>query len=116
VKKLFIILTLLLACKKEQLPLPTPPVVIKDIFSLPQNSISNGDSIYFTLKSPGAGTYTLTMFDSTNTQVITRERFKGKNGINNLRIYTSSLPFKYLYLVLMDSSNTQIGKTKLIIN
>ena len=115
-KKLLIILLLLVACKKTEVPLPTPPPASKDIFAAPQNTVSNGDYIYFNLKSPGTGTYTLTIFDSVTTQVVTRERFKGKNGINNLRIYTSSLPVKYLYLILMDSTNTQIGKTKLIIN
>jgi hypothetical protein len=114
-KKLFIILLLLSACTKPNIPTPVPSVV-KDIFATPQSTVSNGDNIYFNLKSPGTGTYTLTMFDSVTAQVITRERFKGKNGINNLKIYTSSLPIKYLYLVLMDSANTQIGKTKLIIN
>jgi len=114
-KKLFIILLLLVACKKTDIPTPTPPVV-KDIFATSQSTVSNGDNIYFNIKSPGTGIYTLTMFDSVTTQVITRERFKGKNGINNLKIYTSSLPIKYLYLVLMDSANTQIGKTTLIIN
>lgn len=115
-KKLAIILLLLVACKKTDIPTPIPPPVVKDIFATSQSTVSNGDNIYFNLKSPGTGTYTLTMFDSVTTQVITRERFKGKNGINNLRIYTSSLPVKYLYLILMDSTNTQIGKTKLIIN
>jgi hypothetical protein len=115
-KKLAIILLLLVACKKTDIPTPVPPPVVKDIFATSQSTVSNGDNIYFNLKSPGTGTYTLTMFDSVTTQVITRERFKGKNGINNLRIYTSSLPVKYLYLILMDSTNTQIGKTKLIIN
>jgi hypothetical protein len=115
-KRLAIILLLLVACKKTDIPTPVPPPVVKDIFATSQSTVSNGDNIYFNLKSPGTGTYTLTMFDSVTTQVITRERFKGKNGINNLRIYTSSLPVKYLYLILMDSANTQIGKTKLIIN
>jgi len=115
-KRLAIILLLLVACKKTDIPTPIPPPVVKDIFTTSQSTVSNGDNIYFNLKSPGTGTYTLTMFDSATTQVITRERFKGKNGINNLRIYTSSLPVKYLYLILMDSANTQIGKTKLIIN
>jgi hypothetical protein len=113
-KRLVVILLLLVACKKTDIP--TPPPSVKDIFTTSQSTVSNGDNIYFNLKSPGTGTYTLTMFDSVTTQVITRERFKGKNGINNLRIYTSSLPVKYLYLILMDSTNTQIGKTKLIIN
>ena len=113
-KRLAIILLLLVACKKTDIPTPIPPPVVKDIFATSQNTVSNGDNIYFNIKS--SSTYTLTMFDSINNQVVTRERFKGKTGINNLKIYTSSLPIKYLYLILIDSANTQIGKTKLIIN
>ena len=63
-----------------------------------------------------AGTYTLTMGDSVTNQVITRERFTGKVGENKLKIYTSSLPVKYLYLLLEDESKSQIGKTTITIN
>jgi hypothetical protein len=110
-KRLAIILFLLVACKKE-ITAPTP--VIKETFSIPQNTVSNGDALTFTLKS--AGIYTLTMTDTIQNQVITREQFNGKLGINKLNIYTKSLPSKYLYLSLEDSSKTQIGKTTLIIN
>ena len=110
-KKLLIIL-LLVGCTKI-VPTP-PPTPNKDIFSMPQNAVSNGDEILFSLNK--TGTYTLTMGDSITNQVITRERFNGKAGENKLKIYTKSLPIKYLYLVLMDSTNTQIGKTTLIIN
>jgi len=63
-----------------------------------------------------AGIYTLTMGDSVTSQVITRERFTGKVGENKLKIYTSSLPVKYLYLLLEDESKIQIGKTTITIN
>jgi hypothetical protein len=111
-KKLLIIL-LLIGCTKIT---PTPPVPLlnKDIFSVSQNTVSNGTDIVITLKSPGI--YTLTMGDSTTSQVITRERFTGKVGENKLKIYTSSLPVKYLYLLLEDGSKTQIGKTTITIN
>jgi hypothetical protein len=56
------------------------------------------------------------MGDSVTNQVITRERFIGKMGENKLKIYTSSLPVKYLYLLLEDESKSQIGKTTIIIN
>ncbi len=49
-------------------------------------------------------------------QVITRERINGKVGQNKLKIYTSSLPVKYLYLILEDNTRTQISKTSIIIN
>ena len=111
-KKLLLIL-LLTGCTKL-VPTPPTPTPNKDIFSVSQSTVSNGDEIMFTLKS--AGKYTLTMGDSTTSQVITRERFTGKVGENKLKIYTKSLPVKYLYLVLEDSAKTQIGKTAITIN
>jgi hypothetical protein len=76
--------------------------------------VSNGDEITFNLKA--AGIYTLTMSDSVSNQVVTRERFNGKIGENRLKIYTRTLPVKYLYLVLEDASKMQIGKTTITIN
>jgi hypothetical protein len=110
-KKLLIILLLLSACKKIDVQ-PLPPTV-QNIFSVAESTVSNGDDIYFDLKA--AGIYTLTMLDE-NQNVITRERISGKVGQNKLKIYTSSLPVKYLYLVLEDQSRTQIGKTTIKIN
>ena len=111
-KKLFIILLLLSSCRKIEVP--TPAVTTKDIFSVSQSTVSNGADITITLKS--SGIYTLTMGDSVTNQVITRERFTGKIGENKLKIYTSSLPIKYLYLSLENESKTQIGKTTITIN
>jgi len=111
-KKLFIILLLLSSCRKIEVPAPV--VATKDIFSVSQSTVSNGDNIVIILKS--SGIYTLTMGDSVTNQVITRERFTGKVGENKLKIYTSSLPVKYLYLLLEDESKAQIDKTTIIIN
>ena len=111
-KKLLIIL-LLTGCTKIT-PTPLAPLLNKDIFSVSQNTVSNGTDILITLKT--SGIYTLTMGDSVTSQVITRERFTGKVGENKLKIYTSSLPVKYLYLLLEDGSKTQIGKTTITIN
>jgi hypothetical protein len=110
-KKLLIILLLLSACKKIEVQPESP--VVPDIFSVAESTVSNGGDIYFDLKT--AGTYTLTMLDETQ-NVVTRERISGKVGQNKLKIYTSSLPVKYLYLVLEDQSRTQIGKTAIKIN
>ena len=110
-KKLLFIL-LLTGCTKIATP-PTPTAT-KDIFSVSQSTVSNGTDITINLKSDGI--YTLTMGDSVTNQVITRERFNGKVGENKLKIYTSSLPVKYLYLVLEDASKTQIGKTSITVN
>ena len=109
-KKLLLIL-LLTGCTKIT---PTPPPPNRDIFSVSQSTVSNGDEITFNLKADGV--YTLTMSDSVSDQVVTRERFNGKIGENKLKIYTRTLPVKYLYLVLEDASKTQIGKTTITIN
>jgi len=111
-KRLLAILVLLSSCRKIDMPTPIPPS--RDIFSVSQNTVSNGSEIVFSLKT--AGTYTLTMGDSITNQVVTRERFKGKIGENKLKIYTKSLSIKYLYLILEDSTKTQIGKTAITIN
>jgi len=89
------------------------PVVVKDFFSVPMNTVSNGDSIVFSLQS--AGTYTLTMVDTAQNQVITREKFVGKAGSNTLNIYTKTISQTYLSVVLMDQNNNQINKTKITI-
>jgi hypothetical protein len=106
-------LILIWGCRKlEVTPTPTPKV--EDIFSVKETSITNGDPLKFTLKSEGV--YTLTLFDSVGQQVVTRERIIGKIGENSLKLYTKSLPVRYLYLSLEDENSVQIGKTLLIIN
>ena len=111
-KKLLVIFLLLSSCRKVEVR-PEPKPITADIFSVAESTVVNGGDIYFDLKT--AGTYTLTMLDQTQ-NVITRERISGKVGQNKLKIYTSSLPVKYLYLVLEDQSRTQIGKTTIKIN
>ena len=110
-KKLLLIL-LLTGCTKVMPPTPSQPN--RDIFSVSQSTVSNGAEIMFNLKIDGV--YTLTMSDSVTSQVVTRERFNGKVGENKLKIYTSSLPVKYLYLVLEDASKTQVKKTSITVN
>jgi len=113
-KKLLIILGILfISCKKEITPIP-PIVAPIDIFTIPQNVIINGQDINFKVNL--GGQYTLTMKDSLTGQVITREKLIVKTGQNKLKIYTKTLPVKYLYLILEDSTKNKIGKTTLIIN
>jgi hypothetical protein len=56
------------------------------------------------------------MIDTPQNQVVSRERFTGKVGVNSLKIYTNSLTTKYLSVELKDQNNNQISKTKIIIN
>jgi hypothetical protein len=104
----------IISCKKI-----VPPALVissnnKEFFSVSENTVKNGDVMNFSLTT--VGTYTLTMIDTVQNQVISRERFTGKVGVNSLKIYTNSLSTKYLNVVLKDQNNVQIGKTKIIIN
>jgi hypothetical protein len=110
-KVIFILLLSLVACRKTQF-IPTPPPAI-NIFSVKESSVENGQEIQFELAQPGV--YTLTIGDSVNNQVLTRERFNGQIGINKKKIYTKGLQSKYLYLLLEDVTKNKLGKTTIII-
>jgi hypothetical protein len=111
-KKIILIsLILLVGCTKPDIPPPTPPV--EKIFKVGESKVTNGQSIYFDL--PLAGIYTLTLIDKESGQVISREKFNGQKGENIKKIYTNSIQYQYLYLLLEDVTKTQIGKTTIII-
>jgi hypothetical protein len=110
-KILFILILSLIACRKTQV-LPTSQPV-PNIFSVAESSVSNGQEIQFEL--PKNGVYTLTLGDSVNNQVLTRERFIGQIGQNKKKIYTKSLSVKYLYLLLEDENKSKVGKTIIIV-
>jgi len=103
-----------ISCKKVVPPAPVVSSNNKEFFSVSENTVKNGDLMNFNLTT--GGTYTLTMIDTVQNQVVSRERFTGKIGLNSLKIYTNSLSTKYLNVVLKDQNNVQIGKTKIIIN
>jgi hypothetical protein len=100
------------ACKKVDIIIPKKPIT--NIFDNNEVSIKNGQEIQFELIKDGI--YTLTLGDEIGNQVLTRERFNGKIGINKMKIYTKSISIKYLYLLLEDETKTKIGKTTIIIN
>jgi hypothetical protein len=79
-----------------------------------ESSVSDGDEITFKLTSDS--TYILKLVDFQTGQVLTKEKIIGKIGDNKLKIYTKSIPSKYLYLVLEDINKNQKGKTKLTLN
>jgi hypothetical protein len=111
-KKIILIsLILLVGCTKPDLPTPTMP--IEKIFNVGESKVVNGQSIHFDL--PSAGTYTLTLIDKENGQVISRERFIGQYGENVKKIYTNSIQSQYLYLLLEDVTKKEISKTTIII-
>ena len=103
----------ILSCKKTVPFTPVSPTNV-EFFSLSENKVKNGDVININLTT--GGVYTLTMVDTVQNQIISREKFTGKVGLNTLKIYTNSLPTKYLSVELKDQNNQQIGKTRIIIN
>lgn len=100
----------IIACKKVTV-IPTAPK--QKIFSVSESSVTDGQLIYFDL--PATGTYTLTLIDKNTNQIISRERFSGLIGENVKKIYTKSLPVKYLYLLLEDVTKKEISKTTIIV-
>jgi hypothetical protein len=95
--------------------IPDPKIEVpRDIFKVKEVNVTDGGVLNFNLKSQS--TYTVTLFDSVDQQVVTREKIVGKIGQNSINIYTKMLPFRYLYLSLEDENNNQVGKTLLIIN
>jgi hypothetical protein len=114
-KILFFITIFLFSCTKDELPLPLPKTnEVNNIFTVTESVITNGQSIKFEL--PSNGTYTLVLTDRETGQVISREKFNGKMGENIKKIFTTSIPVKYLYLTLVDNNNTQINKTIINLN
>ena len=109
-KILLIFLVLCWSCTKMEIE-PTPQPIQK-IFSVKESRVVDGQSIHFDL--PSNGVYTLTLIDKENGQVVGREKFTGKMGENIKKIYTNSLQFQYLYLLLEDVTKTEIGKTTII--
>ena len=104
----------IISCTKMEIdPIPQPKVQI-DIFSVSESSVSDGEEIMFKLTSDS--TYLLKLVDVQSGQVLTKEKIIGKIGENKLKIYTKSVPSKYLYLVLEDINKNQKGKTKLTLN
>ena len=109
-KILFILALTLLGCRKVEVkPEPILPIEKVDIFEQKNVEVQNGQDIEFKLDSMGK--YTLVLFDSTNQQVISKEKFNGILGNNVKKIYTNSFNQKSLYLYLVTENNQQVKKT-----
>ena len=109
----FCCIIFLISCRKV-VTTPVATTSNADVFSVTNNTVTNGQTIQFTLDA--SGKYYLKIYDTTNNQVITKEKFLGVSGNNIKKIFTSTLPSKTLYLYLTDSVGNQIKKTKITIN
>jgi hypothetical protein len=110
---LLLFVVAVVSCTKIEIE-PIPQPTNEKVFTKTENTVIDGQYIYFDL--PSAGVYTLTLIDKNTNQIISRERFAGKNGENIKKVYTKSIKSRYLYLLLEDVTKTEIGKTTLIIN
>lgn len=100
------------ACKKTDIP-QSPPQLI-DVFSVSESTITNDSDISFKLDK--AGVYIIKLVDKNTEQVIAKEKINGNLGMNTIKLYTRTLPVKYLYMTLSDENNNQISKTTITIN
>lgn len=103
----------IISCTKVEI-VPIPQPTNEKVFTKTENTIVDGQVIYFDL--PTAGVYTLTLIDKNTNQIISRERFTGKSGENIKKVYTKTIKSRYLYLLLEDVTKTEIGKTTIILN
>lgn len=110
-KILFVLLIFLIGCSKDEFEVPEI-ITNKDIFSVTESNVINGQSIHF--KLPSQNVYVLTLIDKETNQVISREKFNGQMGENVKKIYTNSLQTQYLYLILEDINKTEIAKTIIV--
>ena len=99
----------ILSCENEDIV--TPQTV--DIFKVEQSTLSNKSEISFNIEKEGM--YIVTMIDKNTNQVISREKIKCIIGNNKIKIYTKTLPSRYLYLKLEDSFNNQLANTIIIV-
>ena len=102
----------MVSCTKMEIdPAPQPKIDV-DIFSLKELPVSDGEEVMFKLTSDSL--YVLKLVDVQTNQVLSKEKIKGIIGPNKIKIYTKSLPSKYLYLVLEDGNKKEINKTTII--
>ena len=99
----------ILSCENEDIV--TPQTV--DIFKVEQSTLSNKSEISFNIEKEGM--YIVTMIDRNTNQVISREKIKCITGNNKIKIYTKTLPSRYLYLKLEDIFNNQLANTIIIV-
>lgn len=100
------------SCTKMEIEPTPPPVAELEIFTKNEVELSDGSEVIIKLTSDS--TYILKLVDKASGQVLSKEKIKGIIGANKIKIYTKSLPSKYLYLVLEDINKKEINKTTII--
>ena len=97
------------SCQKEDVIEPQSI----DIFKVEQSTLGNRSEITFNVEKEGV--YIVTMIDKNTNQVVSREKIKCIIGKNKIKVYTKTIPSRYLYLKLEDIFNNQLGNTIIIV-
>jgi ribosomal protein S24E len=97
------------SCQKEDIIEPQSI----DIFKVKQSTLVNRNEITFNVEKEGV--FIVTMIDKNTNQVVSREKIKCIIGKNKIKVYTKTIPSRYLYLKLEDSFNNQLGNTIIIV-
>lgn len=111
-KKIFILFCvisfIIVGCTKDEFE-PEPITEVKsNIFDGDEYTITNGQLVKFNLTN--GGVYTLTMQTENSGNVISRERFNGKSGLNELNIYTNVLNISRFDLILSDENGNVVDR------
>lgn len=110
---IFCLSIFIVGCHKDDI-LPSPPIQKNvDVFTLKENTVSDGQEIMF--KSDSISTYIMKLVDKNTNQVVSKEKIVTKIGENNLIIYTKSIQTKYLYLVMENMNKKEVNKTTIIV-
>lgn len=103
-KKLILLSVLLISCQNEIIE----PVVSLDRTTFEKQSVVVTDKTPITFDLSSDGVYDMVIVDELKNEIVTRERFTGKTGVNSLTIYTYAVN-KGSYLLKIEQNNKTIN-------
>ena len=99
-KKLLPLAILFMSCAQDKIE----PIYTLDQTTFDKKSIVVADKASITFDLPSSGIYDMVIVDEMSGDIVTRERFKGIEGVNSLYIYTRSINKGSYYLRLMNEN------------
>lgn len=103
-KKLILLSVLFISCQTEIVE----PTTSLDKTTFDKQSIVVADKTPITFDLSSSGVYDMVIVDEMKNEIVTRERFNGKAGINSLTIYTRALN-KGSYLLKIEQNKKTIN-------
>ena len=103
------------ACRKLDIPTPTPPVMAESLkiansVGIKLQSPFVTTEVLMNVKLESSGSVTIKIFDISN-RVVSKETVNVVAGDNILKVYTTALPTSAYRIALYDASNNQLGIT-----